>query len=102
MDVAWWSRSGRADGTYELERDTTMRLDGARGGLALRLERGCVLVTLEGDPEDHVLHPGEELRLRGRGLAVAWALSPSTLAISRADDAPAARGARSRPAWTGA
>ncbi len=40
-------------------------------------------MTREGDPEDHVLQAGAELRVPGRGLAVAWALEPSRVEVRR-------------------
>ena len=69
------------NGTFELERDATLRLH-AGDGVAIRALRGTVLVTREGDLDDHVLEPGDELRVSGRGLVVAWALAPSSLAIA--------------------
>jgi len=63
-----------------LERNATLRLPPRAGGQWLRVDGGQVLVTLEGDLEDHVLGPGEELVLSGGGLAVAWALEGSRLA----------------------
>ena len=44
---------------------------------------GCVMVTREGDPDDYLLGPGDELLLVGRGLVAAWALSPARLVVSR-------------------
>ena len=76
-----------ADGARELARDETLRLPVRRGGVVLRVASGCLLVTQEGHLEDHVLVAGDELRLAGRGLAVAWALAPSTVLIA---DAPVA------------
>jgi hypothetical protein len=40
-----------------------------------------VLVTQAGDLEDHVLRTGEVLTLPPGGLVVAWALTPSTVAV---------------------
>jgi hypothetical protein len=57
----------------------------------VRVERGLVLVTRQGDAEDHVLEPGMELPLRGRGLAVAWALAPSTIRVEEPDMSGLAR-----------
>ena len=74
-------------GARELARDETLRLPLRRRGVVLRVASGCLLVTREGDLEDHILVGGEELRLAGRGLAVAWALAPSTVLV---DDAPVA------------
>ena len=64
----------------DMERDTTLRLP---RGAVVEVERGLVLVTREGDPQDHVLEPGMGLPL-GRGLAVAWALEPSRVRVRRA------------------
>ena len=43
------------------------------GGTIVRVERGTVLVTQEGDLDDHVLERGDEFVLSTPGLAVAWA-----------------------------
>jgi hypothetical protein len=71
---------GRRSWTLAMERNATLRLPPRAGGQWLRVDRGQVMVTLEGDAEDHVLGPGEELVLTGRGLAVAWALEASRVA----------------------
>lgn len=96
MTTTRWRRSRVAGaGVHELVRDGTLRLRPGRGELALRVTAGCVLVTHEGDLDDHVLGPGDELRLSGRGLAVAWALSPARLFVSSGAaprSAPAAHG----------
>lgn len=65
----------------ELPADRTLRLPPARGETVIRVERGTVVVTREGDGEDHVLGAGAELRLPGRGLAVAWALAESRVVV---------------------
>lgn len=44
---------------------------------------GSLLVTLEGDPEDHVLAPGEALTARRRGRVVVAALGPATVRLHR-------------------
>jgi len=81
-----WMRGfgGSAEGVRELARDATLRLAPGRRGLVVRVSAGSVLVTQEGDPEDHVLAQGRELRLGERGLAVAWALTPARLEVCRA------------------
>ena len=82
--TAMWRRSRLANGgEHELAQDATLRLRQGREELALGVSAGCVMVTREGDPDDYVLGPGDELRLAGRGLAVAWALSPARLVVSR-------------------
>lgn len=45
---------------------------------------GALLVTVEGDPEDHVLAPGEALTARRRGRVVVVALGPATVRLRRA------------------
>jgi len=65
-----------------LQDNETLRLP--RGaGLVLRCRSGTLLVTRAGDPADHVLEVGGELRLPARGLAVAWALSDAELEVER-------------------
>jgi Protein of unknown function (DUF2917) len=77
---------------WEAREDETRRLMPGRSGLQVRVEEGLVLVTQAGDPEDHVLGPGEELRLAGAGLAVAWAFRPSRVLVVRDPVAVAAGG----------
>jgi hypothetical protein len=69
--------------SWSARKDETRRLGPARGGLTIRVEEGLVVVTQAGRPEDHVLGPGQSLRLDRRGLALAWALEPSRAVISR-------------------
>ena len=97
----WWGR-GAEQGVHELARDATLRLRAGGAGLVLRATSGCVLVTREGDRDDHVLEPGEELRLEGRGLVVAWALAPSRLAVAGAPAGAGARAGRREKAIAGA
>ena len=65
------------------DNDTVALRPGARG-LSLRGQRGTFLVTQEGDPLDHVLEPGGELRTTRRGLVVIWALSDGVIAVGSA------------------
>ena len=98
-----WRRSRLADGgVHELGLDATLRVRLGRAGLALRVAAGCVMVTREGDPEDYVLGPDDELLLVGRGLVVAWALSPARLVVSRGAATPDARAVRRRDALASA
>ena len=89
-----WMRRARSSGTAHdgelraLDKDETLRLPRGEGAV-LRVRSGSVLVTQEGDPEDHVLGAGEEFRASGRGLAVAWALRASDVVVA---DALLARG----------
>ena len=48
---------------FTLHDNGTIRLQPRAQGLRLRAERGTFLVTQEGDPEDHVLSPAQELWL---------------------------------------
>jgi hypothetical protein len=73
------SRSGR----MELPRDATLRLRAGAHGVRIRAESGTVLVTREGDVDDHLLERGDELLVTGSGLVVAWALVPSSVVLSR-------------------
>ncbi len=87
----WASGSGGpGDQVRALGRDEVLRLPGSRDGSWIRVESGTVVVTREGDPEDHVLEAGAELRVPGRGLAVAWALAPSRVEVRAARSARAA------------
>jgi Protein of unknown function (DUF2917) len=81
---AWNER----DGAREMALDETVRLIPARKGLGLYVRRGCLLVTQEGDLQDHVLEASDELRLTGPGVVVAWALSPSNLIVVHDAEAP--------------
>ena len=81
---SWWNGGGGE--VRVLARDQVFRLPGGRAGSWIRVEAGSVLVTREGDPEDHVLQAGAEIRLPGRGLAVAWALEPSRVEVRRGGD----------------
>jgi hypothetical protein len=69
--------------TFDLEVDQTLRLP--RGlAVIIRVERGTVLVTQEGDPEDHVLEGRGELVVPAGGLAVAWAFTHARVAVQDA------------------
>jgi hypothetical protein len=71
---------GWGGGARTLGKDEVVRLP-RRAGSVVRVEAGVVLVTREGDPEDHVLEAGGAVALPRRGTAVAWALVPSRIAI---------------------
>ncbi len=90
MSTRWMASRARndRDGAREMALDETVRLDPGREGLVLFVGRGCVLATQEGDLQDHVLGPGDELRLTGPGAVVAWALSPSNLVVVHDAAAP--------------
>jgi hypothetical protein len=69
-----------------LPKDGTVRITRSRD-VTVAVDSGVVLVTREGDLEDHVLEAGMALRLPRRGVAVAWALEPSTIRVHEATDA---------------
>jgi len=84
--------------TWRARQDETRRLLPGRRGITVRVEEGLLLVTQAGDPEDHVLGPGEELRLEGSGLGVAWAFRPSRVLVVRGGaEGVAARSERGVP-----
>jgi len=85
MQGVWRSFLSRWDGeaVQVLRRDQVLRLPAWRDGASVRVQSGMVVVTREGDPEDHVLQAGAELSVPGRGLAVAWALEPSRVEVRR-------------------
>jgi Protein of unknown function (DUF2917) len=75
------SGSSSACGAWDLDENETRALPRGRVGSVVRVQRGTVLVTQEGDGEDHVLEPGDELLLRRRGRAVAWAFTDATISV---------------------
>ena len=80
--MSWWRFDPVvAMSERQLGLDATLRLVPGRRGLVLGVREGCALVTQQGDAVDHVLVAGEELRIRGRGVVVAWALAPSRVVV---------------------
>lgn len=69
---------------WELPENATVRLPRGRSTLIVRVERGTVLVTQEGDLEDHVLEPGDEIALAAGRLAVAWAFTEAAISVREA------------------
>ena len=68
-------------GDFSLAENATVRLPQGRSGAVVHVDRGTVLVTQEGDLEDHVLEEGDELRVVGRRLAVAWAFTNARISV---------------------
>jgi hypothetical protein len=64
---------------WELGENATMRLPRSRFPTVVYVERGTVLVTQEGDLEDHVLGTGDTVVLPVGGLAVAWAFTEAVI-----------------------
>ena len=71
-------------GMRAMSKDELVRMTPGRSGVVFRVSRGSLLVTQAGDLQDHVLGTGEELRLSGPGMAVAWALEPTSLVVTEA------------------
>jgi hypothetical protein len=75
----------------ELARDATWSTCVDGPGIEVRCCAGLALVTVEGDPGDHVLAAGATLAPDRRGRVAVWALEPTRVCVtertSRADDA---------------
>jgi hypothetical protein len=80
---------------WELAENETMRLPRGPFPTAIRIERGTVLITQEGDLDDHVLEPGDEIVIPVGGLAVAWAFTEAVIASRDAASTGSTRGLRS-------
>ncbi|HYG67301.1 MAG TPA: DUF2917 domain-containing protein [Anaeromyxobacteraceae bacterium] len=85
--TGFWHHSARARRARSSKQDATIQLPPGPRGLLVRVERGVLLVTQEGDLDDHVLEPAQELRIPRGGLAVGWALAPATVVIADAASA---------------
>ena len=82
---------------WQMAENATRRLPRGRRARIVRVERGTVLVTQEGDVEDHVLEAGDEIVLRARGLAVAWAFTQARISTWRVVGFAAGFTRRTRP-----
>ncbi len=67
-----------------LRRDETFSMRPDRRGLALRAQRGILLVTQEGDAADYVLGAGDSFTTRRTGRVAVWALAEAALALGPA------------------
>ncbi|HZZ84251.1 MAG TPA: DUF2917 domain-containing protein [Anaeromyxobacteraceae bacterium] len=68
-------------GTVELAEGTAWSARGPRRGVAIRCERGTVWITVEGDPEDHVLAAPGVFETHGRGRVAAQALERARITV---------------------
>ena len=68
--------------TWDLPKNGTMRLPRGQRATVVRVERGTVLITQEGDLEDHVLEASDEFVISADGGAVAWAFTDAAIATS--------------------
>ena len=74
-------RSTAPSGPLELAENRALRFVPGRPGVVVRVCSGRLVVTQEGDREDYVLGPGEELRLSGRDPVVVWAVGASRFVV---------------------
>jgi DUF2917 family protein len=90
---------GCGERCLELELDETWSAVVGGKGLEVRCASGLVMVTCEGDPEDHVLSAGSVLVARRPGRLAIWALEPARLRVGAADEtaSPALTPLRARP-----
>ena len=83
-----------ADGRYEvvmLSSWTAFPVDvRRRRSVELRCLSGQLLVTMEGDLEDHVVEAGQSFRVNGRGRLVMAALRPARVVFREARREPGA------------
>ena len=70
--------------TVRLRRGSLVRI--AEGpGMLVRVRRGSVWITEEGDPRDHFVGAGGQFRIRRRGTALISALESSVLSFAGTD-----------------
>jgi hypothetical protein len=77
----WRKRDETLDRIQELGKDVTLQIPRGRAGMLVKVERGLVLVTREGDRQDHLIAGGSEVLIPTGGVTVAWALAPSRLRV---------------------
>ena len=103
-----WRQASRGEPEVEgrpamtsLREDATLRIVPGKAGATVHCDAGTLLVTQAGDPSDHVLGPGGEVHVVGRGLVVAWALSDATITVQRPSQGPGPLAARActAPPW---
>lgn len=70
-----------------LELDETWSTVVGRRGVEVRCDLGLLMITCEGDPEDHVLPVGETFVARRPGRLAIWAFRPARLRVSTAGEA---------------
>jgi hypothetical protein len=84
MATSKWTNGSSTGGAWDLSENATMRLPLGRSATVVRVERGTVLVTQQGELEDHVLEAGDEVILVGGGVAVAWAFTEAAISVGEA------------------
>jgi hypothetical protein len=86
------ARLDDGESRVELERDGTWSAVVGRTGMEVRCTLGQVIVTCEGDPEDHVLSEGSVFVARGPGRLAVWALQPARVRLAASPAAHARPG----------
>jgi hypothetical protein len=81
--AARWLRRGARTARVHLDLadGAAWSVRAGRGGALVRCAAGSVWLTREGDPEDRVLGPGQELRSDRRGRIAALALGPARVVV---------------------
>jgi hypothetical protein len=95
MVASWkrWSGGGVVEAWSHGEGETR-HLRGRRAvPVVVRVQRGLLLVTREGDRRDHLLGPGDAVAFPPRGRLVAWALEPALASVEGGPRAGATSGA---------
>jgi hypothetical protein len=72
-----------------LERKALYSLPDA-SGLAVTCDEGVVWLTVDGDPRDFVVEPGQTFETQDHGRVLIYAFAPSRISIADAAPAPAA------------
>ena len=80
---SWLSRGDGEGQELDLGKDATWSARVGGSAVEVRCSRGMLLVTLEGDVEDHVLPEGESFVTTRRGRLAVWALEASRLRVKR-------------------
>lgn len=68
-------------------------------GVGVECREGCVWITLDHDPRDIVLEPGQRFRYHGHRRALVSALNPSGIEVTCARPATLARAAPAANRW---
>ena len=79
----WFGCSDLEELEMELPLDSVWSAEIGRVGLEVRCARGMLLVTVEGDVEDHVLSSGETFGTIRRGRLAVWALETARLRVKK-------------------
>jgi Protein of unknown function (DUF2917) len=76
-----------ADGALAMTRGSVLRIEDGRGFL-VHVREGSVWLTQEGDRQDRYLEAGASFRLDRDGVAIAQAMSRSTISLTAPKKAP--------------